>query len=201
MKLYFSPTSPYVRKCLVSAHELGLVDRIQLLAANAHPVQRDATLIASNPLGKVPTLLTDDGTPLYDSRVICEYLDHLAGGSLFPRTGDARWAALTLQSLADGMLDAALLARYEQAVRPEALRWSDWTAGQLDKVSTSLASLEGNSAALHDRADIGTLSVACALGYLDLRFADLNWRQRHPKVAAWTAGFDKRPSLQAKWAL
>ena len=122
MKLYFSPTSPYVRKCLVSAHELGLVDRIQLLAANAHPVQRDATLIASNPLGKVPTLLTDDGTPLYDSRVICEYLDHLAGGSLFPRTGDARWAALTLQSLADGMLDAALLARYEQAVRPEPLR-------------------------------------------------------------------------------
>ena len=201
MKLYFSPTSPYVRKCLVSAHELGLVDRIQLLAANAHPVQRDATIIASNPLGKVPTLLTEEGTALYDSRVICEYLDSLAGGSLFPRSGDARWAALTLQSLADGMLDAALLARYEQAVRPEPLRWSDWTAGQLDKVSTSLASLEGNGAGLHDRADIGTLSLACALGYLDLRFADMNWRQRYPKVAAWAAVIEKRPSLQAKWAL
>ena len=136
MKLFFSPTSPYVRKCMVTAHELGLVGRIELLAANAHPVQRDATIIASNPLGKVPTLIADDGRVLYDSRVICEYFDELGGGRLFPRSGAPRWAALTLQSLADGMLDAALLARYETALRPEALRWGDWVTGQLDKVAT-----------------------------------------------------------------
>jgi glutathione S-transferase len=201
MKIFFSPTSPYVRKCLVTAHEVGLIDRIELLAGNAHPVQRDAQIIASNPLGKVPTLITDDGTVLYDSRVICEYLDDLAGARLFPRSGAARWSALTLQSLADGMLDAALLARYEQALRPEALRWSDWTVGQLDKVATSLAALEGRVAQLHERVDIGTLSLACALGYLDLRFADLNWRQRYPNVASWAAPFLQRPSLQAQWSL
>jgi glutathione S-transferase len=201
MKIYFSPTSPYVRKCMVSAHELGLVDRIELLPSNAHPVQRDAQIIASNPLGKVPTLITDDGSVLYDSRVICEYLDDLAGGSLFPRTGAARWAALTLQALADGMLDAALLARYEQAARPEALRWSDWVDGQLDKVATSLAALERTTAALERRVDIGTLALGCALGYLDLRFGGLNWRQRYPGVARWEAGFCQRASMQAQWSI
>lgn len=201
MQLFFSPTSPYVRKCLVSAHELGLVSRIELLPSNAHPVQRDQAIIARNPLGKVPTLITDDGSVLYDSRVICEYLDDLAGGALFPRTGAARWAALTLQSLADGVLDAALLARYETAVRPEAQRWTDWLAGQLDKVATSLAALEADPARLHDRIDIGVLSLGCALGYLDLRFADLNWRARYPKLARWAAVLEQRPSMQAKWAI
>lgn len=201
MKLFFSPTSPYVRKCLVSAHELGLVERIQLLPASAHPVQRDAGIVARNPLGKVPTLVTDDGTALYDSRVICEYLDNLAAGSLFPRAGAARWQALTLQSLADGILDAALLARYEAALRPEPLRWSDWTAGQLDKIATSLAALEAGVPALQDGADIGTLSLACALGYLDLRFADLAWRAGHPRLAQWAAAFGQRASMQAQWTL
>ena len=201
MKLYFSPTSPYVRKCLVVAHELGLDGKIELLASNAHPVQRDAQIIRSNPLGKVPTLICDDGTVLYDSRVICEYLDDLRGGSLFPRGGAARWQALTLQSLADGMLDAALLARYEHAARPQALRWDDWSAGQLDKLSTSLAALEPATRNLEGRVDIGTLSLACALWYIDLRFGDLNWRQRFASIAAWSADFVKRPSLQSSWAL
>jgi glutathione S-transferase len=201
MKIFFSPTSPYVRKCLVSAHELGVLDRIELLPSNAHPVQRDQTIIARNPLGKVPTLITDDGAVLYDSRVICEYLDDLAGGTLFPRSGAARWEALRLQALADGMLDAAVLARYEMAVRPETLRWNDWLAGQLDKVATSLAALEGNAAALNTSVHIGTLSLGCALGYLDLRFTDLNWRQRHPMFALWAAALERRPSMQAKWSL
>lgn len=201
MKLYFSPTSPYVRKCLVVAHELGLVGRIELLAGNAHPVTRDANIIAANPLGKVPTLICDDGGVLYDSRVICEYLDELGGGALFPRAGSARWQALTLQALADGMLDAALLARYEDALRPEALRWADWRSGQLDKVATSMAALEAAPAQLQGRIDIGTLALACALGYLDLRFADLGWRARYPRVAQWQAGFSQRPSLQASWSL
>jgi glutathione S-transferase len=201
MKIYFSPTSPYVRKCMVCAHELGLANRLELLPSSAHPVQRDQTLVQSNPLGKVPTLITDDGTVLYDSRVICEYLDALAGGRLFPRDGATRWSALTLQSLADGMLDAALLARYEEAARPEALRWPEWRAGQIDKLVTSLAALEGSVGTLAGRVDIGTLALACALGYLDLRFADLAWRQRAPKLALWAATFMQRPSLQAQWSL
>jgi glutathione S-transferase len=201
MKLFFSATSPYVRKCLVVAHELGVAERITLLPSNAHPVQRDATLVAQNPLGKVPTLVTDDGQVLYDSRVICEYLDASFGGQLFPRDGVARWQALTLQSLADGMLDAALLARYEEAARPEALRWAEWSAGQLDKLHTSLAALEAAPAQLTGRVDIGTLTLGCALGYIDFRFDRLGWRGRYPQVAAWAAGFLQRPSMAAKWSL
>lgn len=202
MKLYFSATSPYVRKCLVTARELGVDQHITLLGANAHPVNRDRTLVAANPLGKVPTLVTDDGLALYDSRVICEWLDARFGpGTLFPREGAARWQALVLQSLADGVLDAALLARYETAVRPEAQRWADWTAGQMDKIHTSLLSLEQAPQQLQGRVDIGTLALACALGYLDLRYADWGWRTRYPQLADWAAGFMQRPSLQAQWAI
>ena len=201
MKIYFSPNSPYVRKCQVTAHELGLTERVELLPSSAHPVQRDAQIIASNPLGKVPTFFTDDGQVLYDSRVICEYLDDLGGGRLFPRSGAERWRTLTLQSLADGMLDAALLARYEQVARPEALRWKEWLDAQLDKVRTSLASLESAPGQLVNRADIGTLSLGCALWYLDLRFADFDWRQSCPSVARWAADFGQRASMQTVWSL
>lgn len=201
MKIYFSPFSPYVRKCLVTGHELGLNDRIELLPSNANPVQRDQEIIAKNPLGKVPTFFADDGQVLYDSRVICEYLDDLAGGTLFPRAGKARWETLTLQSLGDGMLDACLLARYEDVARPEALRWAAWRAAQLDKVETSLAHLEAYPQQLEERVDIGSLTVGCALWYLDLRFAGLDWRSRYPKVAQWSAAFSQRPSMQAAWSL
>ena len=201
MKIYFSPFSPYVRKCLVTGHELGLNDRIELLPSSAHPVQRDREIIAMNPLGKVPTFFADDGQVLYDSRVICEYLNDLAAGSLFPHAGKARWETLTLQSLGDGILDAALLARYEDVARPEALRWADWRSAQLDKVETSLAHLENDPQQLVDRVDIGSLTVGCALWYLDLRFATLGWRDRYPKVAQWLAAFSQRPSMQATWSL
>lgn len=200
MKLLFSPTSPYVRKCLVVAHELGLNGRLQLLPSNAHPINRDREIIASNPLGKVPTFFTDDGQVLYDSRVICEYLDTQAGGSLFPRTGPARWEALTLQSLGDGMLDAALLARYEDVARPEAIRWPEWRAGQLDKIETSVQHLQAHPALLAGRVDIGAITVGCALWYADLRFADFGWRERCPALASWYAGFSQRPSMAASWA-
>ncbi|MCW8208935.1 glutathione S-transferase [Verminephrobacter aporrectodeae subsp. tuberculatae] len=202
MKIYFAPFSPYVRKCLVTAHELGLSERVQLLPANANPVQRDQELIAQNPLGQIPTFLTDEGTVLYDSRVICEYLDALGGGTLFPRSGAARWDTLTLAALGDGVLDAALLARYEDAARPEALRWAAWRAGQLDKAETALAHLGAHPALLAPgRVDIGTLTVACALGYLDVRFAEFDWRSRHAAVAQWYAEFSQRPSLRARWTL
>lgn len=203
LKLYFSPTSPFVRKCLTSAHELKLLDRIELASGAAHPVNRDPALVALNPLGQVPTLITDDGVALHDSRVICEYLDSLVngGGTLFPRNGGDRWRALTLQSTADGMLDAALLVRYENAARPEPLRWADWQRGQLDKVETSMTAIERDLGALAGRVDIGTLTLGCALWYLELRYPDLGWRARHPRLAAWEASFAQRPSMQATWSL
>lgn len=197
MKIFFSPASPYVRKCMVAAHELGLADRIEKLPAAANPVNRNQTIVANNPLGKVPTFFTDDGHTLYDSRVICEYLDTLGQGQLFPREGPARWQTLTEQSLGDGLLDAALLARYESTMRPEALRWEDWLRGQMDKVASCVQRIETVADTFADRVDIGTITFACALGYLDFRFPDYDWRGAHPQTAAWFARFSARPSMQA----
>ena len=195
MKIFFSPASPYVRKVMVCAAELGLA--LEKLPSAASPVNRDRTIVAENPLGKVPTFLTDDGTALYDSRVICEYLDTKGGGKLFPREGDARWRALVEQALADGLLDAALLARYEGTLRPAELRWDAWVAGQMDKIATSLDRMEHSTAGFAGRVDIGTIATGCALGYLDFRFPDLGWRTRHPNLAAWLAEFGRRPAMQA----
>jgi len=197
MKMYFSPSSPYVRKCLIVAHELGLQDRIEKLPASAHPVHRDRAILADNPLGQVPTLVTDDGQVLYDSRVICEYLDALAQGGLFPQEAPLRFAALTQQALADGMLAGSLLARYEDTARPEPLRWADWRAGQLDKAATGLRWMEQHAGQLEAHWHIGTIALACALGYLDFRFADWAWRAQAPRVADWFAGVSERPSLAA----
>ncbi|MGD9941915.1 MAG: glutathione S-transferase [Burkholderiaceae bacterium] len=201
MKIYFSPTSPFVRKCLVAAEELGLGGRITLLPSNAHPIDRDAGILPTNPLGKVPTFVTEDGQALYDSRVICEYLNERAQGSLFPAAGPSRWATLTRQSLGDGMMDAALLARYEDALRPEPIRWPEWRAAQLDKVSTSLAALENEQTAPRGGSDIGSIAVGCALWYLDLRFRDIGWRQHYPATAQWYAEFGKRESMMRVWSL
>lgn len=195
MKLFYSATSPFVRKCLVSARELGLSERLELLPAVAHPVNRDRTLVARNPLGQLPTLITDDGTVLYDSRVICEYLNSLGDGHLLPLEGPLRWTVLVEQSLADGILDAAVLTRYETAVRPESLRWNDWITGQLDKVTCALAQIEQLAQGLGARVDIGTIAIGCALGYLDFRFPSLGWRDRAPTTARWFNEFAQRRSM------
>ena len=195
MKLFYAPTSPFVRKVLVVAHELGFNEQIERLPAAAHPVNRDQTIIAQNPLGQVPTFITDDGQVLYDSRVICEYLNDQAGGSLFPASGEARWRALTGQALGDGLMGAADLARYETFVRPEDKRWDDWINGQLDKVRSALTAIEQQAASLGDWVDIGIIAFGCALGYLDLRFADVGWRDGHPEAARWFERFDARPSM------
>lgn len=197
MKILYSAASPFVRKCLVAAYELGLDDRIERVPAAAHPVNRDPSIVAMNPLGKVPTLITDDGTVLFDSRVICEYLDTMAGHRLIPRTGPERWQVLTAQSLADGIMDAAVLTRYETFARPEALRWSDWSAGQLEKVSSALAEFERRAAQFGDRVDLALIALAAALGYLDFRFASLAWRDKHPNTAAWYQRFSGRDSMVA----
>jgi glutathione S-transferase len=197
MKIYHSPLSPYVRKCMVVAIELGLADRIEIIPGAANPITRDQSIVAKNPLGKVPTLVTDDGMSLYDSRVICEYLNDLGHGKLIPASGAARWQVLAEQSLGDGMLDASLLARYENAMRPEALRWSEWTSGQLEKVHSGLAVIEANAAKWGETFDLGKITLACALGYLDLRFPTIDWRKQYPQAAAWFAKFNARASMQA----
>ena len=196
MKLYFSPASPYARKVRISALELGLSERIELLPVTLSPVSPHAQLREHNPLGKIPALLTDSGEALYDSPVICEYLDALAGGGrLWPPAGPGRWQALRRQALADGITDAAVLVRYEQTVRPEALRWNEWIEGQRLKIRTALAVLETES--LEGPFDIGAISIACALGYLDLRFPQERWRDQRPHLANWFAALAQRPSLVA----
>lgn len=194
MKIYFSPASPFVRKCMVIAHELGLADRIEKLPSAAGPVARDQNIIPDNPLGQVPTLITDDGQRLFDSRVICEYLNDLGKGALFP-TGATRWAALAEQSLGDGMLGAALLARYETVLRPEPLRWDGWYEGQMGKVRDGLALLEKTAARLEGRLDIGIITVGCALGYLDFRFPDIDWRGDYPNLARLYEKLSQRQSF------
>lgn len=195
MKLLYSPNSPYARKCLVVAHELGLRDRIELVPANPHPVNRDPSVVEHNPLGKVPTLITDGGFVLYDSRVVVTYLNDLGEGDIVPDSGAERWEALVSEARADGLVDAALLVRYETNARPEPMRWTEWITGQLDKVACALADIESRSHDFGDRVDIGTIATACALGYLDLRFAQLNWREGHPNSAAWFEWFGGRESM------
>lgn len=195
MKLFYSPTSPYVRKVVAAAIELGLDDKLQHIPFSPHPTRYNAELTAGNPLGKVPALLLESGEAIYPSSLICEYLDGLDGQKrLFPAQGLARRQALLEQALGDGLLDAALLARYELG-RPVALQWSEWIQGQIRKIEDALDELERRVDTLEGRVDIGTLTLACALGYLDLRYAELAWRVRCPKAAAWYAGFSQRESM------
>jgi len=195
-KLYYSPVSPYVRKVMVAAQVLGVADQIETLSAAAHPVNRDERIASANPLAKVPTLIDANGLALYDSRVICEYLDTYAHGSLFPKEGQLRWASLTRQALGDGLLDAALLARYEAFARPADKQWQGWTDGQLTKVRAALAEIESQAAVYSTVPDdIGLIAIGCGLGYLDFRFADLDWRTHYPVAAAWFAAFDQHPAM------
>jgi glutathione S-transferase len=198
LRLHYSYASPYVRKVAAVAIETGLRDRLELTARKVSPIAPDAEVNRDNPLGKVPCLVTDDGLALFDSRVICEYLDSLhAGPKMFPRAGPGRWTALRRQAEGDGILDAALLARYETFLRPEALRWPDWTLGQKAKFRRALDALEGEAGNFGETVDIGTITIGCALGYLDFRYAADDWRASRPKLAAWFEGFVERPSMAA----
>lgn len=197
MKLFHSPRSPYVRKVMIFAHELGVADRIELLDCAAHSVQRDRSIVAHNPLGQVPTMLLADGTMLADSGVICDYLNASHQGALIPAAGAARWRVLTDQALADGMMEASLLARYERAVRPPERLWQDWLAGHLDKIDTCLQAFDRAAPQFGERFDIGTISLACGLAYLDLRFPEIDWRGAYGNLRDWHAVIEERPALRA----
>ncbi|QGM98906.1 glutathione S-transferase [Methylocystis parvus] len=192
MILRYSAASPYARKIRIAAELLGLSDRIEVVAAST--TDPNDSLRGQNPLGKIPTLILDDGSALYDSRVIADYLDHLGGGKLIP-AAPHRFDALRMQALGDGINDAALLIRYETAMRPPERRDQDTIDLQQGKIDRALASLDAEPPA--GPVDIGHIAVACALGYLDLRF-DGVWRAGHPKLKAWLADFEaKIPAFEA----
>jgi glutathione S-transferase len=180
MKLFYSPTSPYVRKVMACAVALDLDQQIERVTTN--PWDSGAELLAQNPLSKVPCLVTDDGLALFDSPVICEYLDYLGRGTLFPPAGASRWRALKAQAIADGMTDAAILRRLDAARPAEPARAAAMDRQRL-AVGRGLDALEAEPPP--DHVDIGTISVGCALGYLDFRFAAQPWRPGRPKLERW----------------
>ncbi len=186
MKLYHSSPSPFSRKARIVASVLGLDTRIELVVADTN--NPDDALRAKNPLGKIPTLELDTGACVYDSAVIVACLDQLAGGGkVIPRDGEARIAALTLEALADGVMDACILQIYEIRMRAENERSASWVAHQRAKVLRALAFLEAAPPA-EEFTQIGQIALACALGYLDLRF-DGAWRADHPRLVAWLDKF------------
>ena len=197
MTLFHNPASPFVRKVLVLLHETGQQDRVALQLSQLSPVKPDRTLIDDNPLSKIPALRLANGTVIHDSRVILDYLDHQhVGNPLIPRDGAARWRRLTLASLADGIMDAAVMIRYETALRPVEKHWDEWLDAQRDKIRRALGQLEAEAIAeLACHFDVASISVACALGYLDLRHPDLEWRKANPQLAAWFAEVSLRPSM------
>ena len=194
MRLHSTITSPYARKVWVVAHETGLISRIERIPTNPHA---DEYLRDDNPLCRVPTLVLADGSSLFDSPVICEYLDSLHNGpKLFPPSGPERWSALRLQALGDGMLDASLSRRMEM-IRPANEQSAAWAARQITGVNAACAWLEARVEILGAPITIGHIAIGCALGYLDLRFSSDPWRDRYPRLADWVHVFEQRPSMVA----
>jgi len=196
MKLHWSPRSPFVRKVMVAAHELGLADRITCVRTVAATTKPHAELMRDNPLSKIPTLVLDDGTVIYDSPVICEYLDGLSGTpKLHPAEPKARLVALRRQALGDGFLDLLVLLRDERLrANPSEVHKASAAA----RKAAVLDALEREADALNASPfGIGHIAIGCALSYLDFRYADEDWRKPHPRIAAWHAGFAARPAVRA----
>jgi glutathione S-transferase len=196
MKLHWSPRSPFVRKVMIVAHERGVVDRITCVRTVAATAKPHAELLKDNPLSKIPTLILDNGTVLYDSPVICEYLDALDGApELFPKQPKARMMALRRQALGDGFLDMMVLLRDE---RGRAQPSDSHMASTAVRKAAVLDSLEREAEALTTTPfGIGHIAIGCALSYLDFRYADEDWRKGHLHLANWHAGFAARPSVRA----
>lgn len=193
LKLYSHPASPFGRKCKVVAHELGI--QYEMVVVNARD---DEELRKLNPLKKIPILVLDDGSTLFDSRVICEYLNEFGGGRFFPgknmlRQNTGQWKALGLQALADGIMDAAVALRYETT--GEDKRNPDHIRRYTATINAGLDALEHMKFA--DPPTIGEIATGCALGYLDFRYADMHWRANRPKLAAWFEKFSQYPSMLA----
>jgi len=196
MQLLYQTHSPYARKVLVAAHETGLADRLEVIHQETSPTARNDTVFAANPLGKVPVLLTDDGLALYDSSVICEYLDGLHDGPrLIPAAGPARWTVLRLQALAQGLCDAGIALRWETERRPIALRYLPLAQGQVEKLTAAYDVLE-HETEFDGPPDLGQIALATALDWLAFR-ALPDFRPGRPRLSAWLDAFTQRPSMRA----
>lgn len=197
MKLHWSPRSPYVRKVMIVAHETGTLPRIELMRSVAAMAQPNDAIMRDNPLSKIPTLVLDDGSALYDSVVICEHLDSLhAGAKFFPADAAARWPALRLHALANGTMDILILWRNE-LLRPPAGQAPALLTAFAKKTDAALAVLVKELKASEGAFNIGHVAALCCLGYLDFRFPQIDWRAQHPFLKSWFEKMSQRPSFQA----
>lgn len=197
MKLYHSPASPFVRKVVVLLHELGKSDVVEYATISTTALASDASLMAANPLARIPALERPDGVTLHDSRVITAYLDDLFKGGMYP-AGNNRWETLTLEATADGIMDSAVAMVYEVRLRDAALVSEPWIEAQWGKVDRGLDALNARwMAHLSGPVGMGHIAVACVLGYIDFRHDARNWRQGRAALAAWFEGFAERPSMAA----
>ncbi|MCG6901857.1 MAG: glutathione S-transferase [Rhodobacter sp.] len=196
MQLYDNPASPYCRKVKALLHETGQTGDVEIVFAAGHPLAPEKMPTATNPLGKIPALVRPDGPALYDSRVICRFLDARAQAGLYP---DSRiWEVLTLEATADGIMDAALLMVYETRARPEDKQFPEMVDAQWEKIARALDAIGQRwMGHLAGPVDMGHFAIGCALGYLDLRQDARNWRQGRDALADWYAGFSGRPSMEA----
>lgn len=192
MKLTYSQASPFARKVVVLLHETGQLEDVEILDVTTTPLNPSPDVKSSNPLAKIPALERNDGPTLYDSRVICAYLNERAGGSLY----GGGWDSKVLEATADGIMDAAVLMSYEKRLRPEQKQWDNWIDAQLGKVLSGCTALNGRwMSHLQGRLDIGQIAVGCALGYVDFRHPDSGWRQGNDSLAEWFETFESRPSM------
>ncbi|PVA10201.1 glutathione S-transferase [Pelagivirga sediminicola] len=195
MKLLMGPTSPFARKVAAVIHELQLADRIEQRIVTTTPLKSDPGVVAANPLGKIPSLIREDGCTLYDSRVICRYLDSLVGGTLYPKA--RQWETLTLEATGDAIMDAGVSMIYELRMRPDDKQWDGWMDAQWAKITAAMDALEGRwMSHLAGPLDIGQISVACALSYIEFRHGHREWRAARPQLATWLDVFCKRESMQ-----
>ncbi len=195
MLLHHNPASPFVRMVRVVAHETGQADDVQTEMAAVLPIERHAAISQANPLGRLPTLVTDEGQGLFDSRVICAYLADRAGNmEIHPSTN---FRVMTLFALAQGLCDTAVNLRYETGLRPESLQWDQWIARQNERMFAALDDLEANWQDELAGVHVGSIGVAVALAYLDFRFPELGWRDGRPNLTAFFDSFNQRPSMQA----
>jgi glutathione S-transferase len=198
MKLHGDIISPFVRMCLVTAHEVGLSGKVEQVQTRADPTTVNQALTALSPVGKVPVLVTDHNHPLYDSRVIIEYLCHVSGNkTLIPDDGVKRFRVLTLQALGQAIAEAGVAFRYETAVRPQGLQWREWIARHELRVKAEFDDLETTWAKDLGELTSGSIAVAVALSYLDFRIPDWQWRKDRPQLQAFHDAFSHRPSMQA----
>jgi glutathione S-transferase len=196
MKIYGVMTSPFVRMCMVTAHECGLGSKVEHVTERVVPAEANTKLTGLSGIGKIPVLETDHHHPVYDSRVIIEYLAHVAGNkTLIPDDGVKRFRVLTLQALAQGLADVAVALRHETSSRPQELQWSEWINNTKQRMNTALDDIENNWTADLAEVTSGTIAVAVVLSYINLRFSSMDWRKGRPKLAAFHKTFSTRDSM------